>query len=552
VGSFVFFAMAYVEGKTLSARVRERGPLAPSEAARMLREVAWALGYAHEQGVIHRDVKPDNILLEDATGRAMVADFGIAGLVKDAESWRGGEIIGTPEFMSPEQALGETIDHRSDLYSLGAVGFFALSGRLPFNGDTASAVLAQQVSQAPPPLATIAPGVPRRLGQIVDQCLAKDRQQRPQSAGHLGEQLSRNLEHRKELPVALRAFVKHDARLDGAGVLLYPFGMVIVTSTFGAYAGAGAAFLTFIGSMTLVPAAVLVYRARGLLNTGFQHADLDVAFKAEIERGREDRAFGAGHKPTIFEKIMRGTALASWTTFGVGLLSLFTTVSTDAAPVFGGMVFGFVTTVATLSSFGWLVFLQRRRDVDSEFWGKLWTGRLGKWMFRLARAVFPLKTTAAAMTHRPTELVIAMAADQLYEGLPKHVKKGLGDLPDVVSRLEADARRMRARLEELQDTDLDGPASREGGERAERVVAQLRRDRELIQNRLADTVAALETIRLSLLHLHAGKVSIRSLTTDLGRARAIAEDVDRLMEGHKEVEMVLKKPAGVTARRVDG
>src|SRR3954470_12755086 len=135
VDSFVFFAMAYVEGKTLTARIRERGPMPPSEAAKMLREVAWALAYAHEQGVVHRDVKPDNILLEDATGRAMVADFGIAGQVKDASSWQGGEIIGTPEFMSPEQALGEALDHRSDLYSLGAVAFFALSGRLPFEGD---------------------------------------------------------------------------------------------------------------------------------------------------------------------------------------------------------------------------------------------------------------------------------------------------------------------------------------------------------------------------------------------------------------------------------
>src|SRR5262245_51610624 len=167
LGDFVFFAMAYVEGKTLTQRVRERGPLPPSEAARMLREVAWALAYAHEQGVIHRDVKPDNILIEDGTGRALVADFGIAGQIKDAASWDGGAIVGTPEFMSPEQALGETIDHRSDLYSLGAVGFFALSGRLPFEAPTVSEVLAKHVSNPAPILTSVAPGVPRRLSQIV-------------------------------------------------------------------------------------------------------------------------------------------------------------------------------------------------------------------------------------------------------------------------------------------------------------------------------------------------------------------------------------------------
>src|SRR5207302_8780283 len=110
VGEFVFFAMAYVEGETLTERVRQRGPLAPSEAGRVLREIAWALGYAHGQGVIHRDVKPDNIMLEAGSGRALVADFGIAAQVAGAAALDGGEVIGTPEFMSPEQALGESID----------------------------------------------------------------------------------------------------------------------------------------------------------------------------------------------------------------------------------------------------------------------------------------------------------------------------------------------------------------------------------------------------------------------------------------------------------
>src|SRR5207247_11097307 len=110
VGAFVFFVMAYVAGETLTERVRRRGPLPPSEAGRVLREVAWALAYAHSQGLVHRDVKPDNIMLEEASGRALVADFGIAGLVRGAAGLDGGEVIGTPEFMSPEQALGEGVD----------------------------------------------------------------------------------------------------------------------------------------------------------------------------------------------------------------------------------------------------------------------------------------------------------------------------------------------------------------------------------------------------------------------------------------------------------
>src|SRR3989441_9916364 len=144
--------MAYVAGETLTERVRRRGPLPPSEAGRVLREVAWALAYAHSQGLVHRDVKPDNIMLEEATGRALVADFGIAGQVRGAAGLDGGEVIGTPEFMSPEQALGEHVDGRSDMYALGIVGYFALSGKLPFEAGEGRAWLGGQRSWSGAPL----------------------------------------------------------------------------------------------------------------------------------------------------------------------------------------------------------------------------------------------------------------------------------------------------------------------------------------------------------------------------------------------------------------
>src|SRR6266480_6310062 len=188
VGAFVFFAMAYVAGETLTERVVRRGPLAPSEAARVLREIAWALAYAHSQGLVHRDVKPDNIMLEETSGRALVADFGIAGLVRGAAGLDGGEVIGTPEFMSPEQALGEHVDARSDLYALGVVGFFALSGKLPFEGGKAAEVLAKQITEPAPKLASVA-GVPRRLAVAIDRCLAKDPAERPQTGEALAEHL---------------------------------------------------------------------------------------------------------------------------------------------------------------------------------------------------------------------------------------------------------------------------------------------------------------------------------------------------------------------------
>src|SRR4249919_2585300 len=132
INQFVFYVMAYVDGETLAQRVAARGPLAPAEATRILREVAWALAYAHAQGVVHRDVKPANILLERGTERAMVTDFGIARLTHTSSETAVGELLGTPEYMSPEQASGDAVDGRSDLYALGAVGYFALSGQPPF------------------------------------------------------------------------------------------------------------------------------------------------------------------------------------------------------------------------------------------------------------------------------------------------------------------------------------------------------------------------------------------------------------------------------------
>src|SRR5439155_14144541 len=125
--------------------VAARGPLPPHQAMRVLREVAWALAYAHAQGVVHRDVKPANILLERGTERAMVMDFGIARLAQAGGETAVGELLGTPEYMSPEQASGEPVDGRSDLYSLGVVGFFALTGTLPFTAPTAQGVLAQHL-----------------------------------------------------------------------------------------------------------------------------------------------------------------------------------------------------------------------------------------------------------------------------------------------------------------------------------------------------------------------------------------------------------------------
>src|SRR5439155_1726777 len=196
----VFFAMAYIEGQTLGQRVRERGPLPPKEAARLLRDVGWALAHAHERGVVHRDVKPDNILLDAATGRALVSDFGIARVAAGGGMTGPREVVGTAEFMSPEQASGLGVDARSDLYSLGVVGYYALSGQLPFATGDSYEMMARHIAVPPRPLASVAPGVPRRLARIIDRCLLKDPAASFTNGAHLTDALSAELaRHREEL-----------------------------------------------------------------------------------------------------------------------------------------------------------------------------------------------------------------------------------------------------------------------------------------------------------------------------------------------------------------
>ena len=174
IAGHVFFVMGFVDGESMAQRIRERGRLEPLELVRALHDVASALSYAHDRGVIHRDVKTENILIDRSTGRAMVTDFGIARLAESTPLTSTGQLLGTVYYLSPEQVSGEPVDPRSDIYSLGVVGYFALSGRFPFDADLASAVLIAHVTKVPPPLASVANHVPAELSSLIDRCLAKN------------------------------------------------------------------------------------------------------------------------------------------------------------------------------------------------------------------------------------------------------------------------------------------------------------------------------------------------------------------------------------------
>jgi len=174
-----YLVMEYVRGESLAELLRQEGRLPAATARRILGELADALDYAHRHGVVHRDIKPENILIEDESGRAYLADFGIAKARASPETLTiSGVVIGTPQYMSPEQAAGDrAIDGRSDIYSLGVVGYMMLSARPPFEAHGVREFLARHASQPPMSLVSIA-GVPEDLASVIMRCLAKDPDER--------------------------------------------------------------------------------------------------------------------------------------------------------------------------------------------------------------------------------------------------------------------------------------------------------------------------------------------------------------------------------------
>jgi hypothetical protein len=191
VGGIWYFVMGYVRGTTLAERLRIEGRVPIGDAQRIFAELTDAIDCAHRSGVIHRDIKPANILIDAESGRAVLADFGIAKIESaDDQLTASGMIIGTPSYMSPEQATGEDdVDARSDLYSLGAVAYRMLSGREAVTLVTGGGAFARRAMRAPPDLRSVAPEVPPPLAAIVMRCLARDPNDRWASARSLRDAL---------------------------------------------------------------------------------------------------------------------------------------------------------------------------------------------------------------------------------------------------------------------------------------------------------------------------------------------------------------------------
>jgi hypothetical protein len=192
-GPTPYLVMEFIAGVTLEKRLKARGPLAVKEVLRIGMQAAEGLASAYRQGLIHRDVKPANILLENGVERVKLTDFGLARTADDASISQSGVIAGTPLYMSPEQARGETLDARSDLFSLGSVLYTLCTGRAAFAAGNTVAVLKRVCEETPRPIREVNPDMPEWLAAVVDRLLAKEPGERFQSAGELAELLGQRL-----------------------------------------------------------------------------------------------------------------------------------------------------------------------------------------------------------------------------------------------------------------------------------------------------------------------------------------------------------------------
>jgi len=562
-GELVFFVMSYIEGETLGERLRGKGALTPHEAQRLLQDVAWALGYAHGRGVVHRDIKPDNIMLERGTGRAVVMDFGIAGAADSG----GGEILGTAQYISPEQANGDPVDGRSDLYSLGVVAYLALSGQLPFEAEDTAGLLSMHITRPAPPLAAAAPGVPSRLARAVDRCLVKNPADRFPNGEALVEAMAGAVEQKRDMPVPVRLWLTKGADQKMVYALWYLFAGFPVSMMAGVAVaetlGLGTTIGIVAGSMTyfLTPPvsqfANRWYRLRRLLASGYGLADVRLAVRQVAEARREEMAYEYGKEPEAWAKAIR---VGGWVSLGVMLVSFLALMGAARGPG-GAEAFGLVTAVSGGLFLGAQLvnhFWPGRRitkDAGAEMRLKFWNSRFAGWFEKLARFNLKRSTQPVELTYRPTELAIGMAADALFESLPKDQRKELKELPAVLERLQTDAALMRRTVDELNGA-LAGLGEQSDAARSSALAAtgasaalagthqKLRDDlaakRDQAAQRLADAVAALENVRLSLLKLKAGTGTVDELTEDLSAAQVLGAAMDRQADAREEVESLLR------------
>src|SRR3989441_780639 len=531
----VYFVMAYVDGEPLSAKLKRRGRLPPDEARRIMIETADALGAAHAVGIIHRDVKPDNILLEGSRGRVVVTDFGIA---KALSSTTGsttltatGVAIGTPHYMSPEQAAGDReIDGRSDIYSLGVVAYQMLAGELPFQAPTVPGILMKHITERAPLVTDRRPEVPEDLAACVMRSLEKD----PEDRWPTADALRRALEARS-------ATMHKPRRSSGPSPSR--------------------------GVRAPAPLAPPPFRGRGVVGAGGAGGAGALDQRAQRGRMRDRPRLAPRGEPQIVRELR--SRFVTWASV-CGSLFIIDVATGNHAP-------------------SWSLFV-------AAIWGgtalvpryiRLWHAGYS-WRDVFARPPAPdaIEARLAAVGSRPVDLPRATTDEfgghaepiqqarsdrkailRIVDRLPKSERKLL---PDVVAtadallnRAEELARTLHAmsgsvdrgalaRLEEkIQATKHQGDSTernRQVGllERQRQALTDLLTRRQLVADQLESCVLAMQNVRFDLLRLRSAGVAVAldDLTRATQQARALSRDVDHVIAAAGEIKAVLGEQTG--------
>lgn len=547
-GRLVWFVMAYVSGESLASRLRASAGLSPGEVSRILRDAVWALAYAHSQGVVHRDVKPDNILLEQGGRRALLADSGIAAATQ-GEAGEGGTVVGTLAYLSPEQARGDTVDGRSDLYALGVVGYCALSGRLPYSVTSLGELVERQLAGTPPALAAAAPHIPRVLARTIDRCLAGY----PSARFQTGEELAEALEHLQsapsELPAPLRVWLAQgNQRRRPVIFLSLAWGLPILVGSIIAVfldpTRLDSILLALFGLVAVMSPWVFyltarVYQTRGVLRAGYGHADIVHALDRNLESRREELAYEHGVKSTRIGRAVNYALIASVSVTALcAIITLVLGGGPRGAPFAVGIVFGALASLVLFVARNFVPGARSgSRDRVAEFARTFWNGRVGKWLTNTARWRLKAQSAPDELVHRATEVALGLAAEALYRALPSAQRKDLKQLPEQITFLSTKAAEMRARVEELDDLIAQAAPDSMFGDRpaGNGGAGELRAARDLWAERLRETVSLLESLRLGLLKLHAGSAVPETLTAELEAARELRGRLALLDDAQHEV-----------------
>ena len=513
------FVMGYVDGETLGKRISRAGPLPIGEAVRLLQESAWALSYAHGRGVVHRDVKPDNILIDRGSGRAMITDFGIARSQESGGLTMVGELIGTPQFMSPEQATGETVDGRSDLYSLGVVAFFALTGRFPFEASSTQGFLAAHITKPAPPVASLRPDLPASLSGAVDRLLEKDPSRRFQTGEELAEHLDPLRSARREIPPPIRLFSVKSSQVIRNAILLVAFAPTLSD----AVRGDADQFILF--TMIIAAAIALAFQAVGglreLAAQGFSHDDLRTGLLAIADEQEEARALLRA-APDWKERQRR-----RWWFIAAGLIiaAIFIMISLKLrvprpqggyrSPLAGIIAAALGASLAIST----LIYAIAGRGGAARMDGRLrrlWTGALGKGLYDLVARRIRTRPAVGAVSAELGPMTV-------FDGLSKDMRRDLGNVNRVIAALLSAHNELvlrEARLKSSQEEASRGTAGVET-DTLERVITELSQARSAATERRESIAAALERMRLELIRLRSGVGTAAQVRAEAERAKTL-------------------------------